>query len=85
MVERFEDARRRREIHVGDPEREHVSACVAFPFLAAGIPAVDDMVEIEWHRTEEARHGREGNGGVGDDVERRGSGVERWETSGGAV
>ena len=41
--------RRRREIHVGHPQRQHVAAGVLVPFDRIAAAAVDDGIEIECH------------------------------------
>ena len=45
--QRFEHGGRRAEIAVGDPERDHVAARVAFPARAPGAGALDRGIEIE--------------------------------------
>ena len=54
-MQRFLDRKRRLEIHVGDPHRNGVGRIEAYrlahsvPFVAAGVAAVDDAVEIDRH------------------------------------
>ena len=47
-LERLDHRRRRGEVHVGDPEGQHVVA-VEVPLEAGGAPALDGGVEVEVH------------------------------------
>ena len=35
------------EVHVGDPQRQHVAAGIAAPFFARQAAAVDEAIEVE--------------------------------------
>ncbi|MNC47149.1 hypothetical protein D3C75_961950 [compost metagenome] len=61
FLQGLDDHRRRGEIHVGDPHRQHIGG-VAAPLGAAGVVAVEHLIKIESHagsrngRVNHARH-----------------------------
>jgi hypothetical protein len=59
LLQGLDDHRRRGEIHVGDPHRQHIGR-VAAPFGAAGVMAVEHLIKIESHA--QSRNGRVGCG-----------------------